>query len=70
MHAGVAKAAMQNGKHVYVPEAAHLLGPRARVLRDLAVANPKLATQMGNQGHSRDSAFLVNEWIQAGISGV
>jgi predicted dehydrogenase len=69
LHAVVAKAAMQNGKHVYVQKPLTYSVHEARVLRNLAVANPKLATQMGNQGHSRDSALLVNEWIQAGIVG-
>ena len=69
LHAVVVKAAMQSGKHVYVQKPLTYSVHEARVLRDLAVANPKLATQMGNQGHSRDSARLVNEWIQAGIIG-
>src|SRR5215210_2715965 len=69
LHAVVAKAAMQSGKHVYVQKPLTYSVHEARVLRDLAIANPKLATQMGNQGHSRDSALLVNEWIQAGIIG-
>ena len=69
LHAVVAKAAMQSGKHVYVQKPLTYSVHEARVLRDLAVANPKLATQMGNQGHSRDSARLVNEWVQAGIIG-
>ena len=31
--------------------------------------NPKLVTQMGNQGHSSEGARLINEWIQAGVIG-
>jgi predicted dehydrogenase len=41
----------------------------ARVLRETARKNPKLVTQMGNQGHSSHDARLINEWIQAGILG-
>jgi predicted dehydrogenase len=69
LHAIVTKAAMQQGKHVYVQKPLTYSVHEARVLRNLALSNPKIATQMGNQGHSRDSAFLVNEWIQAGIIG-
>src|ERR1700736_3790119 len=69
LHAVIAKAAMQSGKHVYVQKPLTYSVHEARVLRDLALANPKIATQMGNQGHSSDGARLINEWIQAGIIG-
>jgi predicted dehydrogenase len=69
MHAVIAKGAMQSGKHVYVQKPLTYSVHEARVLRALALDNPKLATQMGNQGHSREGARLVNEWIQAGIIG-
>ena len=69
LHAVVAKAAMQTGKHVYVQKPLTYSVHEARVLRDMALANPKIVTQMGNQGHSSDGARLVNEWIQAGIIG-
>ena len=42
---------------------------RPRMLRELALKNPKLVTQMGNQGHSSEGARLINEWIGAGIIG-
>jgi hypothetical protein len=60
---------MQRGKHVYVQKPLTYSVHEARVLRELALANPKIVTQMGNQGHSSDGARLVNEWIQAGIIG-
>jgi hypothetical protein len=41
----------------------------ARVLRQTALNNKKLVTQMGNQGHSSDGARLINEWIAAGVIG-
>jgi predicted dehydrogenase len=69
LHAVVAKAAMQSGKHVYVQKPLTYSVHEARVLRQLAISNPKIVTQMGNQGHSSDTARLVNEWIQAGIIG-
>jgi predicted dehydrogenase len=69
LHAVVAKAAMQSGKHVYVQKPLTYSVHEARVLRQLALSNPKIVTQMGNQGHSTDTARLVNEWIQGGIIG-
>jgi len=69
LHAVVTKAAMQIGKHVYVQKPLTYSVHEARVLRQLALSNPKIVTQMGNQGHSGDGARLVNEWIQAGIIG-
>jgi predicted dehydrogenase len=69
LHAVAAKAAMQRGKHVYVQKVLTYSVHEARVLRDMALANPKIVTQMGNQGHSSEGARLINEWIQAGIIG-
>src|SRR5215468_1028622 len=68
-HAVVAKAAMDLGKHVYVQKPLTWSVHEARLLRKTAMANPKLVTQMGNQGHSSDGARLINEWIQAGVIG-
>jgi predicted dehydrogenase len=68
-HAVVAKAAMDLGKHVYVQKPLTWSVHEARVLRKTAMDNPKLVTQMGNQGHSSDGARLINEWIQAGVIG-
>jgi predicted dehydrogenase len=69
LHAVVAKAAMDLGKHVYVQKPLTATVHEARTLRELALANPKLVTQMGNQGHSSEDARLINEWIGAGIIG-
>ncbi|MEP6905471.1 MAG: Gfo/Idh/MocA family oxidoreductase, partial [Gemmatimonadales bacterium] len=69
LHAVITKAAMDAGKHVYVQKPLTYSVQEARMLRALALANPKLATQMGNQGHSSDGARLINEWIQSGIIG-
>src|SRR5208282_5980013 len=40
----------------------------ARVLTEAARAQ-KVATQMGNQGHSGDGTRLICEWIQSGTIG-
>ncbi|HEY4659838.1 MAG TPA: Gfo/Idh/MocA family oxidoreductase, partial [Gemmatimonadaceae bacterium] len=68
-HAVVAKAAMDLGKHVYVQKPLCYSVHEARVLRETALKNPTLVTQMGNQGHSSEGARLINEWIAAGIIG-
>jgi predicted dehydrogenase len=69
IHAIAAKAAMEAGKHVYCEKPLTWSVHEARVLREVARKNPKLVTQMGNQGHSSHEARLINEWIQAGIIG-
>jgi predicted dehydrogenase len=69
LHAVVAKAAMDLGKHVYVQKPLTWSVHEARVLRQAALANKKLVTQMGNQGHSSEGARLINEWIAAGVIG-
>lgn len=69
IHAIAAKAALEAGRHVYCEKPLTWSVQEARVLRETARKNPKLVTQMGNQGHSSDEARLINEWIQAGILG-
>src|SRR5260370_9199412 len=69
VHAAIAKAAMEAGKHVYVQKPLTATVHEARMLRELALKNPKLVTQMGNQGHSSEAARLINEWIGAGVIG-
>lgn len=69
LHAVIAKAAMDLGKHVYVQKPLVATVHEARLLRERALAQPTLVTQMGNQGHSSDGARLINEWIGAGIIG-
>lgn len=68
VHAVAASQAMQLGKHVYVQKPLTYSVYEARVLRDLA-RRTKVATQMGNQGHSSDEARRINEWVQAGVIG-
>jgi predicted dehydrogenase len=69
MHGVIAKAAMDLGKHVYVQKPLTWSVHEARVLRETALKNPKLVTQMGNQGHSSEGARRINEWIAAGVIG-
>lgn len=69
LHAVIAKAAMDAGKHVYVQKPLTHTVQEARLLRQVALSNPHIVTQMGNQGHSSEGARLINEWIQAGVVG-
>ena len=68
MHAHVALAAMALGKHVYVQKPLTYTVDEARQLSKRA-AESKVATQMGNQGHSLDDARMVIEYIRAGAIG-
>ena len=69
MHAAIALAAMDLGKHVYVQKPLTWSVEESRKLAKKAKENPKIATQMGNQGHSLDDARKVIEYIQAGAIG-
>jgi predicted dehydrogenase len=67
-HAMIAMAAIRAGKHVYVQKPMTYSVHEARLLTESARA-AKVATQMGNQGHSGDGTRLVCEWIGAGVIG-
>jgi predicted dehydrogenase len=69
MHAPIALAAMQAGKHVYVQKPLCWAVSEARALAKAAADNPKLITQMGNQGHSSDDARLGYEYVTSGAIG-
>lgn len=66
-HFPICMMAMDLGKHVYVEK------PMARTFQEIelmmakAKKNPKLATQMGNQGHSEANYFQFKAWKDAGI---
>ena len=61
-------AAMSLGKHVYVQKPLCWSVHEARALAKKA-AETKVATQMGNQGHSLDDARKAIEYIQGGYIG-
>jgi hypothetical protein len=69
MHAPIASAAMAVGKHVYVQKPMCWSVAEARHLAKQAAANPKLVTQMGNQGHSTDDARRGQDYLAAGVIG-
>ncbi len=66
-HFPITMMALGLGKHVYVEK------PMARTFREVelmmkaAEKHPKLATQMGNQGHSEGNYFQFKAWQDAGI---
>jgi hypothetical protein len=67
-HAIVAADAMTLGKHVYVQKPLTHSVYESRLLTRLA-AKHKVATQMGNQGASREGVSLACEWIWNGEIG-
>jgi predicted dehydrogenase len=69
MHAPIASAAMAAGKHVYVQKPMCWSVAEARHLAAQAAANPKLITQMGNQGHSLDEARRGQDYLASGVIG-
>jgi hypothetical protein len=68
MHATVALACMQQGKHVYVEKPLTRTVWEARLLQDAAVKY-KVATQMGNQGFSHESHRVAAEMVWSGAIG-
>jgi predicted dehydrogenase len=68
LHAVVAVAAMNAGKHVYVQKPLTWSVYESRVLQATA-QRTGVVTQMGNQGHSSEDARRINEWIAAGVIG-
>ncbi len=69
LHAPTAALALRLGKHVYCEKPLTHSVHEARALRALAAANPRLATQMGTQGHSYDSLRRVVGLVKAGVLG-
>jgi Oxidoreductase family, NAD-binding Rossmann fold len=68
MHAAIALAAMQRGKHVYVEKPLTRTAWEARLLTE-AAARYKVATQMGNQGYSHEATRVATEIIWSGEIG-
>jgi predicted dehydrogenase len=67
-HAVAAMAAMKRRKHVYVQKPLTRTVFEARMLTE-AARKYKVATQMGNQGHSGDGVRSICEWIWDGAIG-
>src|SRR6476646_7227252 len=69
MHAIIASASMDAGKHVYVQKPLCWSVHEARHLAKKAAAMPKIVTQMGNQRHSLDDQRQGVEYVLAGAIG-
>ncbi len=67
-HAVIAKAAMEQGKHVYCEKPLAHSVAEVRELRRIATKN-NVVTQLGNQGHSFDHIRMFCEWIWDGAIG-
>jgi predicted dehydrogenase len=67
-HAVIAMAAMRAGKHVYCQKPLTHDVYEARMLA-AAAKEHKVATQMGNQGHSLEGIRSICEWIWDGAIG-
>jgi predicted dehydrogenase len=67
-HAVISMMAMKMGKHVYCQKPLTHSVYEARMLTE-AAREYKVATQMGNQGHSGEGVRLVCEWIWDGAIG-
>jgi predicted dehydrogenase len=67
-HAAAVLRALQMNKHVYCEKPlAHTVDELRRI--KAAASKHKVATQMGNQGHSFDSIRTFKEWIEDGLIG-
>ncbi|MGI6571950.1 MAG: Gfo/Idh/MocA family protein [Fermentimonas sp.] len=67
-HAYISVMSMRAGKHVYCEKPLTHNIWEARKVRDVALETG-LATQMGNQGHSRDGIRQTVEYLRAGAIG-
>ncbi|HEQ60129.1 MAG TPA: Gfo/Idh/MocA family oxidoreductase, partial [Firmicutes bacterium] len=67
-HFPAASLAITMGKHVFVQKPLTHTVWEARQLR-LAARQHRVATQMGIQGHAKEGARLLCEWVQAGALG-
>ena len=67
-HAVIAMMAIKMGKHVFVQKPLTHTVMEARMLAEDA-KKAGIVSQMGNQGHSKEGARLINEWIWDGAIG-
>ncbi len=67
IHFPIAMMAIKYGKHVYVEKPITRTFQEAELLIEAAKKNPKVVTQVGNQGHSEANYFQFKAWMDAGI---
>ncbi|WP_286858611.1 MULTISPECIES: Gfo/Idh/MocA family oxidoreductase [Sphingobacterium] len=66
-HFAITMLALDLGKHVYVEKPMARTFLEVELMANKARKNPKLVTQMGNQGHSEANYFQFKAWKEAGI---
>lgn len=66
-HFPITMMAIGLGKHVYVEKPMARTFNEVELMMKAARKNPKVVTQMGNQGHSEANYFQYKAWVEAGI---
>lgn len=66
-HFAITMQALDLGKHVYVEKPMAQTFWEVELMMQKAKKNPKVVTQMGNQGHSEANYFQFKAWKDAGI---
>jgi Oxidoreductase family, NAD-binding Rossmann fold/Oxidoreductase family, C-terminal alpha/beta domain len=66
-HFPITMMALSLGKHVFVEKPMARTYNEVELMMKAAKKNPKLVTQMGNQGHSEANYFQFKAWKEAGI---
>lgn len=66
-HFPICMRAIKEGIHVYTEKPMARTFLENELLIQSALKNPKVVTQMGNQGHSEANYFQFKEWVKAGI---
>lgn len=66
-HFAATMTALDLGKHVYVEKPMAHTFNEVELMMKKALKNPKVTTQMGNQGHSEANYFQFKAWKEAGI---
>lgn len=66
-HFPICMLALKEGKHVFVEKPLTRTFYESELLIQAAKQNPRVVTQMGNQGHSEANYFQFKAWKEAGI---
>lgn len=66
-HFPITMMAIDYGKHVYVEKPLARTFQEVELMMQKAAKNPKVVTQMGNQGHSEANYFQFKSWVDGGV---
>ncbi len=69
VHCEIALECIKRGKHVYVQKPMAHTYEQALQMAEAARKNPKVVTQMGNQGQSQKATVNARRWIEGGFIG-